>query len=60
MSAIDSLSEEICILETWLLKRSGDQNLHDSDFSHCKSFVFNPDDVFEIRRQQHAQLYDPY
>lgn len=40
ISAADSLSEEICILETWLLKRSGDQNLHDSDFSHCQSFVF--------------------
>jgi hypothetical protein len=60
VSAIDSLSEEIRILEMWLLKCSGSQDLHASDFSHCQSFVFNPDNMFEIQKQHHAQLYGPY
>lgn len=36
------------------------QNLHDSDFSHCNSFVFNRENVAEIQKQHCVQFYDPH
>lgn len=50
----------MCILELWLLKCSENQNLHDSDSSHCKSLVFKRENVAEIQKQHYVQLYDPY
>lgn len=57
---VDCLWEEMCILELWLLKCSENQNLHDSDFSHCNSFVFNRENVAEIQKQHCVQFYDPH